>query len=84
MGLCDHRAGAKIAARIDRLALGNLGDVQRAGEGASELRIQYGRGYRVYFIKRGQRVSVLLCRGDKGTQAKDLRAAKLLAAKLED
>jgi putative addiction module killer protein len=82
--LRDHRARAKIAARIDRLALGNPGDVAPVGEGLSELRIQYGAGYRVYFIKRGKTLIVLLCGGDKSTQTKDIKAAKNLAAKFED
>jgi putative addiction module killer protein len=82
--LRDHRARAKIAARIDRLALGNPGDVAPVGEGVSELRIHYGPGYRVYFIKRGQTLIILLCGGDKSTQTKDIKAAKILAAKFED
>jgi putative addiction module killer protein len=82
--LRDHRARAKIAARIDRLALGNPGDVAPVGEGVSELRIHYGPGYRVYFITRSQTLVVLLCGGDKSTQTKNIRAAKLLAAKFED
>jgi putative addiction module killer protein len=83
-GLRDHRARAKIAARIDRLALGNPGDVRPIGKGVSELRIQYGPGFRVHFTKRGQRLIVLLCGGDKSTQTKDIETAKLLAAKFED
>jgi putative addiction module killer protein len=82
--LRDHRARAKIAARIDRLALGNPGDVAPVGEGVSELRIHYGPGYRVYFITRSQTLVVLLSGGDKSTQTKNIRAAKLLAAKFED
>ncbi len=82
--LRDHRARAKIAARIDRLALGNPGDVAPVGEGVSELRIHYGPGYRVYFITRSQTLVVLLCGGDKSTQTKNVKAAKLLAAKFED
>lgn len=83
-GLRDQRAKAKIAARIDRLSLGNAGDVESVGEGISELRIHYGAGYRVYFVKRGKTLIILLCGGDKSTQAKDIRAAKALAANLED
>jgi len=82
--LRDHRARAKIAARIDRLALGNPGDVAPVGAGVSELRIQYGPGYRVYFVKRDTTSIVLLCGGDKSTQAKDIKTAKILAAILED
>ncbi len=81
-GLRDHRARAKIAARIDRLVFGNPGDVASVGEGVSELRIHYGPGYRVYFVRRGRTLIVLLCGGDKSTQAKDIAAAKALAANL--
>jgi len=83
-GLRDPRAKAKIAARVDRLAIGNPGDVQPVGEGISELRIHYGPGYRVYFMKRGKTLIVLLCGGNKSTQSKDIKAAKILAANLED
>jgi putative addiction module killer protein len=83
-GLRDHRARAKIAARIDRLALDNPGDVEPVGEGVSELRIHYGPGYRVYFVRRGGTLIILLCGGDKNTQAKDIRAAKDLAVELEE
>jgi putative addiction module killer protein len=83
-GLNDDRAKAKIAARIERLAVGNVGDAVPVGEGVSELRIHYGPGYRVYFIRRGERVFVLLCGGDKSTQSKDIKAAKILAKNLEN
>ena len=83
-GLRDHRARAKIAARIDRLALGNAGDVRPVGEGISELRIHYGPGYRVYLTKRSEALIVLLCGGDKSAQAKDIEAARALAANLDD
>jgi putative addiction module killer protein len=82
--LRDHRAKAKIAARIDRLMLGDPGDVRPVGKGVSELRIQYGPGYRVYFVQRAHTLIVVLCGGDYSTQTKDIRAAKLLAAKFED
>ena len=82
-GLRDIRARAKIAVRIDRLASGNAGDVAPVGEGISELRIHYGPGYRVYFIRQGLALIVLLCGVDKSTQTKDIRTAKALAAKLE-
>jgi putative addiction module killer protein len=77
------RARAKIAARIDRMVSGNPGDVEPVGEGVSELRIHHGPGYRVYFTRRGMRLILLLCGGDKSTQARDIRTAKMLAAKLE-
>jgi putative addiction module killer protein len=81
--LDDERAQAKIAARIERLAAGNAGDVAPVGEGVSEMRIHYGPGYRLYFIRQGQKVIVLLCGGDKSTQDKDIKAAKRLARELE-
>ena len=68
-----------IASRLDRLAQGHAGDVKPVGEGISELRIHYGPGYRVYFQKRGSAIIVLLCAGDKGSQAKDIETAKHLA-----
>jgi putative addiction module killer protein len=77
--LRDQRARALIAARLDRLAQGHSGDVQPVGEGVSELRIHYGPGYRVYFQKQGSTIIVLLCGGDKSTQAKDIKTAKHLA-----
>ena len=82
--LRDHRAKAKIAARIDRLALGNPGDVEPVGGGVSELRIQHGPGYRVYFVMRGGALIILLCGGDKSSQSKDIKSAKLLAENLEN
>ncbi len=84
MGLKDQRGKAKIVARIDRLALGNPGDVSPVGEGVSELRIHFGPGYRVYFVRRGKALVVLLCGGDKGSQELDIAQAKSLAAELED
>jgi putative addiction module killer protein len=77
--LKDHRVRAIIASRLDRLALGHAGDAEPIGEGVSELRIHYGPGYRIYFQKRGSAIIVLLCGGDKSTQAKDIRAAQRLA-----
>jgi putative addiction module killer protein len=78
--LRDQRGKAKVLVRIDRLALGNPGDVEPVGEGVSELRIDFGPGYRVYFAKRGATLLLLLCGGDKKTQAKDIARAKRLAA----
>ncbi len=77
--LRDARAVAKIAARIRRIAEGNFGDVAPVGEGVSEFRVHYGPGYRVYFVRRGEVVVILLCGGDKSTQGRDIVAAKALA-----
>jgi putative addiction module killer protein len=77
--LRDERARALIASRLDRLAFGNAGDVKPVGQGISELRIDYGPGYRVYFLRRGDEIIILLCGGDKSTQAADIKTAKLLA-----
>jgi putative addiction module killer protein len=82
--LRDLRARAKVLSRIDRLALGNPGDVMPVGEGVSELRINYGPGYRVYYIQRGEGYVVLLCGGDKDSQDADIKSAKKLASELED
>jgi putative addiction module killer protein len=82
--LRDARAVARILARLDRLAVGNPGDVKPVGEGVSEMRIDYGPGYRVYFIQRGQLLVVLLCGGDKSTQDRDIARAKALAAQWKD
>ena len=73
--LRDRRAKARIDTRIRRLSLGNPGDVTPVGEGVSELRIDYGPGYRVYFIQRGATVIILLAGGDKRTQQKDIQQA---------
>lgn len=82
--LRDRKARARIQARIDRIELGNFGDVQPVGEGISELRIFYGPGYRVYFIKRASVIVVLLVGGDKSSQDKDIERAKILARELEN
>jgi len=81
-GLRDIHARARIQARIERLATGNPGDVKAVGEGVSELRIDYGPGYRVYYKKHGQKVVILLAGGDKSTQAKDIKTALCLAKNL--
>ncbi len=75
-------AQARIQVRIDRLSLGNPDDVKSVGEGVSELRIDYGPGYRVYFVRRGEMLIVLLAGGDKRTQARDIRTARTLARSL--
>jgi len=75
-GLRDQKAIARIQIRIDRLALGNPGDVRPVGSGISEMRIDYGPGYRVYFSQRGSEIVILLCGGDKTTQKSDIENAK--------
>jgi putative addiction module killer protein len=80
--LRDHQARARVLARIERLALGNPGDVKPVGEGVSELRIDFGPGYRVYFMKRGREIVILLAGGDKSTQTSDIRIALRLARNL--
>jgi len=81
-GLQDVRARARVQARIERLAIGHAGDVKPAGEGVSELRIDYGPGYRVYFKKRGRRLVILLAGGHKGSQGRDIQTALRLARDL--
>lgn len=81
--LKDRNAKARIQARIDRMELGNFGDVEPVGEGVSELRIFYGPGYRVYFTRRSSIVVILLTGGDKSSQAKDIKKALELARQLE-
>jgi putative addiction module killer protein len=81
-GLRDGRAQRRIQARIDRLEIGNPGDVRPVGEGVSEMRIDYGPGYRVYFISRGNAVVVLLAGGDKRSQDRDIAMAIKLAREL--
>ena len=82
--LRDLQARARVQARIERLASGNPGDVEPVGEGVSELRVNYGPGYRVYFRKRGRELIILLAGGDKSTQAKDIKTALRLARHLLD
>jgi putative addiction module killer protein len=77
--LRDERARARILVRIRRLSLGNPGDVRAVGEGVSEIRIDYGPGYRVYFVARGESLVVLLAGGDKRSQSRDIEAAIALA-----
>ena len=78
-GLKDRQAKARIAVRIDRLSLGNSGDAKHVGSGVSEMRITYGPGYRVFYIQRGPVVVVILCGGDKRSQAADTRRAIKIA-----
>jgi putative addiction module killer protein len=82
--LKEERVRVLIASRLDRLAYGNAGDVKPVGHGISELRIDSGPGYRIYFQKKGNTVIVLLCGGDKSTQAKDIATAKRLLAEWSD
>lgn len=78
--LTDAKVLGLIASCLDRLAFGHSGDAQAIGEGISELRIHYGPGYRIYFQRRGNSIIVLLCGGDKSTQAKDIKTAKRLTS----
>jgi len=80
--LRDQQAKIRIVARVDRLALGNPGDVRPVGEGISELRIDVGPGYRIYFKQQGNRIFIL-CGGDKSSQDSDIKKAKVLANDLE-
>jgi putative addiction module killer protein len=80
--LRDRAAKARIDIRIRRLSLGNPGDVKPVGEGVSELRVDFGPGYRIYFIKRGDSYVVLLAGGEKSSQANDIAKAKALAREL--
>ena len=81
-GLKDVRARARILVKIERLAAGNPGDVRPVGEGVSELRIDYGPGYQVYYTQHGQSVIILLAGGEKRTQNKDIKTALRLAKNL--
>ena len=78
-GLRDLRAQVAIARRIDRVRTGNLGDAKSLGDGVSELRVDVGAGCRVYFVRRGEQVVVVLAGGGKGSQARDIKRAKKLA-----
>jgi putative addiction module killer protein len=81
-GLTDIQARARVLARIDRLADGNPGDVKSLGAGVSEMRIDYGPGYRVYYALRGRELIVLLAGGDKSSQSRDVKTALRLAQNL--
>jgi len=82
--LRDLQGRARILVRIERLAAGNPGDVKTVGEAVSELRIDFGPGYRVYFTKRGRELVILLAGGDKSTQATDIKTALRLARNLKE
>lgn len=81
-GLDDRMTRARIDVRIRRLSLGLPGDARPVGEGVSELRMHFGPGYRVYFTEHGGELVILLAGGDKSTQARDIRVAKMLAREL--
>ncbi|MBU4531033.1 MAG: type II toxin-antitoxin system RelE/ParE family toxin [Hoeflea sp.] len=82
--LRDRRAVSKILLRIERISDGNFGDHKGVGDGVQELRVDHGPGYRVYYVQRGSLVVVLLCGGDKSSQARDVATAKILAKELKD
>lgn len=82
-GLRDRAGRARVLVRIDRLAAGNAGDVKSVGAGISELRVNFGPGYRVYFMAKGALVIVLLAGGDKSTQAADIARARAIAQEWE-
>ena len=79
MKLADNRARMRIQVRIDRMAEGQFGDVKAIGEGLSEIRIDYGPGYRVYFMQQGRQLVILLCGADKSSQTRDIKQARLIA-----
>ena len=82
-GLQDRRAVAVVSQRLERVAQGKLGDVRSVGDGVSEMRIHYGPGYRLYLLRDGAAVVVLLCGGDKDSQRRDIANAKRLAKEWE-
>lgn len=82
--LRDDRAVARIATRIRRLEQGNPGDAKSLGSGLLEMRVDYGPGYRVYYVRRGAVIVMLLCGGDKRSQQRDIKRALALAAELEE
>lgn len=79
-GLRDRRVVARIQARVRNVSLGNFGDTRSVGDGVSEMRIHYGPGYRLYFMRREATVVVLLCGGDKDSQQRDIALAKRIAS----
>lgn len=83
-GLRDRQARVRIDARIRRLSLGNPGDVKPVGEGVSEMRLDFGPGYRIYYMQRGEQLVILLAGGDKSSQARDIETAKSLARRIKE
>jgi putative addiction module killer protein len=83
-GLADRRATGRILARLTRIEQGNFGDCKPIGEGVSEMRIDFGPGYRVYFVRSGPAVYVLLTGGDKSSQERDIEQAKAMARELKE
>lgn len=82
-GLRDLKARVRIAQRIERAEAGNFGDVSAVGDGVSEMRVHYGPGYRLYFARQGSKIVILLCGGDKGSQHRDIQAARAMARELK-
>ena len=82
--LKDIRAKTRIAVRIRRMQLGLIGDAKSVGDGVSELRFDFGPGYRVYYTERGSEIVILLAGGDKSTQERDIKKAKKLARNIEE
>jgi len=82
--LKDRNARARVDVRIRRMSLGNLGDVKSVGSGVSEIRIDYGPGYRLYFIFQKKRLIILLCGGEKSTQSKDIKLAQEIAQLIKE
>ncbi len=81
--LRDIRAKAQVARRIERAQAGNLGDVTPVGDGVSEMRVHYGPGYRVYFVRRRAEIIILLCGGNKRSQARDIETARKMAKEVD-
>ena len=80
----DQSTRLRIRRRLDRLELGNLGDCEPVGEGVSELRLFFGSGYRIYFAEQDEVIIILLCGGDKGSQKKDIKTAKIYLHELKE